>query len=91
MSFPLQNKMPFNLVGCLPLTPALTPEEREKRSQRFGEITPHLHRETENGSCSTIHALYKITQRLFPLPGGEGQGEGQGEGKRGAQSGRRAA
>ncbi|MEI9865236.1 MAG: DNA polymerase III subunit alpha [Limisphaerales bacterium] len=51
-----------------PLTPALSPEEREKRSQLSGETT------AANGSKDSQTA--GGTQLLSPLPGGEGQGEG---------------
>jgi uncharacterized protein YyaL (SSP411 family) len=53
----------------LPLTPALSPGERENRSQPPGESTA--------GSSSTISQQTKNAQRLSPLLGGEGQGEGE--------------
>ena len=51
------------------LTPALSPEEREKRSQLLDE--------TKAVNCSNGSQREKNDQRLFPLPGGEGQGEGE--------------
>jgi hypothetical protein len=56
-------------MGLFSLTPALSRWEREKRSQLLGVAT------TVN--CSTAHGLYRLFQRLFPLPAGEGQGEGE--------------
>jgi uncharacterized protein len=53
----------------LPLTPALSPEEREKRSQPPGEPT--------TASSSTILQQTENEQLLSPLPGGDGQGEGK--------------
>ncbi len=44
-------------------------KEREKRPQRFGEVTA--------ASCLTSNELYEKTQRLFLLPEGEGQDEGE--------------
>jgi len=58
------------------LTPALSPRERGKHSQFFGEATHPFHRKTENSFCSMPHKFYESIQRLSPLPGGEGQGEG---------------
>ena len=58
--------------GSFPLTPALSPAEREKRSQLFGEATLPFHRITNSGFCSTASEFYKNVQRLFPLPRGEG-------------------
>ena len=57
-----------------PLTPALSPGERENRSQSLGKTTAE--------SSSTIEQKPGNDQRLSPLPAGEGQGEG----KRNAQS-----
>ncbi|MEJ0088733.1 MAG: DNA polymerase III subunit alpha [Limisphaerales bacterium] len=51
-----------------PLTPALSPEERGKRSQ--------LSDETTAVSGSNDSQQTKSGQLLSPLPGGEGQGEG---------------
>jgi hypothetical protein len=55
--------------GCFPLTPALSLREREKRSQFFGATTADF--------CKAAYGFYETNQRLFPLPGGEGQGEGK--------------
>ncbi len=57
-----------------PLTPALSPEEREKRSQPFSGTT--MVSGTKNLQPR------ESVQQLSPLP----EGEGQGEGKRGATS-----
>ena len=54
---------------CFPLTPALSPVEREKRSQIFGEVTAVFGPVTSE--------FYENIQPLFPLPRGEGQGEGK--------------
>jgi hypothetical protein len=43
-----------------PLTPALSPREREKRSQLFGEATADFY--------TTAYKFYKNFQRLSPLP-----------------------
>jgi cytochrome c peroxidase len=51
------------------LTPALSPGEREKRSQSSGETA------AVNGSQDSRKT--EDTQGLFPLPEGEGQGEGK--------------
>jgi Cu+-exporting ATPase len=51
------------------LTPALSPVEREKRSQRLGEITA--------GSVSKKSQVAESDQLQSPLPGGAGQGEGE--------------
>jgi hypothetical protein len=53
----------------LSLTPALSRWEREKRSQLFGMATAEFSTMTDE--------FYEHTQRLFPLPAGEGQGEGE--------------
>ena len=50
-------------VRPIPLTPALSPGEREKRRQTVGE----------SGGVELITSL----PWLFPLPQGEGQGEGE--------------
>ncbi len=55
--------------GLLPLTPALSREERENRSQFFCKVTA--------GFCTAAYEFYKNFHRLSPLPEGEGQGEGK--------------
>jgi assimilatory nitrate reductase catalytic subunit len=50
-------------------TPALSPAERENRSQSVGEAAA--------GESSGALGEQKKFQRLFPLPAGEGQGEGE--------------
>jgi len=55
--------------GLLPLTPALSLGEREKRSQFFGKAMAD--------SCTAACEFYKNFHRLSPLPEGEGQGEGK--------------
>ena len=65
-------------LGALPpLTPALSPGEREKRSQPSGE--------TSTASGSIGFQLSQNAHLLSPLPGGEGQGEG----KRGSKKSKR--
>jgi LVIVD repeat len=56
-------------VPGVPLTPALSPGERENRSPSPGQTTAVSSSETSQASEST--------QQLSPLPGGEGQGEGK--------------
>jgi 5-methyltetrahydrofolate--homocysteine methyltransferase len=53
-----------------PLTPALSPGERENRSQSPGK--------TMAESSSDTKRIAESEQRLSPLPKGEGQGEGKG-------------
>jgi hypothetical protein len=56
--------------GPLPIGSADSADaERGKRSQPHGKATA--------ASCSTTPAFYQISQRLFLLPGGEGQDEGE--------------
>jgi lysophospholipase L1-like esterase len=55
--------------GSFPLTPALSLGERGKRSQLVGVAAA--------GFCSVDIRIAESEQRLFPLPGGEGQGEGK--------------
>ena len=54
---------------ALPLTPALSPGERENRPPSCDK------RETDDGQ--TTAGKNRDAQRLSPLPAGEGQGEGQ--------------
>jgi 5-methyltetrahydrofolate--homocysteine methyltransferase len=54
-----------------PLTPALSPRERENRSQSLGKATAE--------SSSTNLQATESAQPLSPLPTGEGQGEGKGD------------
>src|SRR6185369_9536352 len=51
--------------GSFPLTPALSPEEREDRSPVLSQSAAPLCSESGN--------------RCLPLPKGEGRGEGEGE------------
>ena len=51
------------------LTPALSPGERKNQSRSRGKVTAV--------SSSTDKRISESEQRLFPLPGGEGQGEGK--------------
>jgi DNA polymerase III subunit alpha len=57
------------LDAAFPLTPALSPGERENRSQPLDKC--------EAASGSTALLQEGNSQRLSPLPGGEGQGEGK--------------
>ena len=57
------------LDGLLPLTPALSLGEREKRSQS--------NRKSMAAFSRGIHELDEMVRWLFPLPGGESQGEGK--------------
>jgi transcription-repair coupling factor (superfamily II helicase) len=54
---------------AFPLTPALSPRERENRSPFYGEAKAEF--------CSTNPQPTKDAQQLSPLPGEEGQGEGE--------------
>ncbi|MEJ0090795.1 MAG: transcription-repair coupling factor [Limisphaerales bacterium] len=56
---------------AFPLTPALSPGERENRSQPADKSTMDF--------CSTDLREAENGQRLSPLPGGEGQGEGKAD------------
>jgi excinuclease ABC subunit A len=64
----------FESGAPFPLTPALSPEERENRSQLLGKSA------TVNGSRDL--QLKESAQLLSPLLGGEGQGEGKRGGKK---------
>ena len=72
----LEGKHPREIAAAksnralFPLTPALSPGEREKGSPASGETT--------TGSDSTASRATGSVPRLSPLPGGEGQGEGKG-------------
>jgi hypothetical protein len=52
-----------------PLTPALSPAERENRSRLFGEATAEFKPE--------VMEFQEDIQQLSPLPAGEGRGEGK--------------
>jgi len=67
---------PANARGILrvafPLPATLSRAEQEKRSPRLGKSI--------NGFCSMAIDFFESSQRLFPLPEGEGQGEGKRSG-----------
>jgi 5-methyltetrahydrofolate--homocysteine methyltransferase len=71
----LEGKQPRDFAApkthraLFPLTPALSPGERENRSLSLGK--------SATGFSSTDSRVTETTQRLSPLPGGEGQGEGE--------------
>ncbi len=56
---------------CFPLTPALSPGERENRPPSPGH--------TRDGVCRASVRETHGERRLSPLPVGEGQGEGKRE------------
>ena len=59
----------------LPLTPALSLGEREKRSPLL--FTSRHHGFSKCDIRRKVFALLQDGLRLFPLPEGEGQGEGE--------------
>ena len=59
----------LNFDASFPLTPALTPRERETRSQPHGQSEPDF--------CSSDSRDTENVQPRSPLPKGEGQGEGK--------------
>ena len=63
----------FENLLAFTLPPALSRREREKRSPRLGKAMA--------ANCSVACGFYKIGQRLFLLPWGEGQDEGEAAGQ----------
>ena len=76
---------PENLNGLFPLTPALSPGEREKRLAPFCRWWHRLYLNLNARSAVTKPPISESPQRLrgvLPLPKGEGRGEGEGKPRR---------
>ncbi len=75
-----------------PLTPALSPRERENDSPVVGVSggagSAVTYRVSDGGESQAGCQAFQIVQLLFPLPGGEGQGEGERFGKTDFNKGR---